>query len=276
MVNSRQQDTNALLQPLEGWALILGVSSGFGAAAARTFARAGLNVAGVHLDRRATMGHVKSLEADLGSTGVAFRLFNVNAADARRRVEVLDELQSVTASSGGLRVLMHSLAFGTLKPYWAEGDATARISQANMDMTLDVMAHSLLYWTQDAMAREMFSSPARIFAMTSEGSRTAWPAYGAVGAAKAALESHVRQLAVELAPHGITANAISAGVTDTPALRKIPGHEKMIADGIARHPYGRLTTPDDVAATLLALTTPACNWVSGNVLGVDGAERVSG
>ena len=99
----------------------------------------------------------------------------------------------------------------------------------------------------------------RIFAMTSAGSRSVLPSYGAVSAAKAALESHVRQLAVELAPLGVTANAILAGVTDTPALRRIPGHERLIERALAGNPHGRLTTPEDVAAALVELARSG--WV---------------
>ena len=91
-----------------------------------------------------------------------------------------------------------------------------------------------------------------------------------------ALEAYVRQLAVELAPLGVTANAIKAGVTDTPALRKIPGNEVMIEGARARNPAGRLTTPEDVARCLVALAAPGTAWLTGNVLNVDGGEDVAG
>jgi enoyl-[acyl-carrier protein] reductase III len=116
----------------------------------------------------------------------------------------------------------------------------------------------------------------RIFAMTSAGSRSVLPSYGAVSAAKAALESHVRQLAVELAPLGVTANAILAGVTDTPALRRIPGHERLIERALAGNPHGRLTTPEDVAAALVELARPGLYWLTGNVLQIDGGEAIVG
>ena len=112
--------------------------------------------------------------------------------------------------------------------------------------------------------------------MTSAGDHIVWPAYGAVSAAKSALESYVRQLAVELAPRRIAVNALRAGVTDTPALRKIPGNQEMIDRVQKMHPAGRLTTPADVAGALVALCQPGCGWVSGNVIGVDGAEDVAG
>ena len=262
---------------LSGWALILGASSGFGAAAARAFARAGIDILGVHLDRRAGMAEVEKLKADIASHGRQALFFNVNAADENKRARVLDEAREQVASSGKIRVLMHSLAFGTLKPYWSgDPDPQQVIGKANMDMTLDVMAHSLLYWTQDVLRRDLFAKDARIFAMTSAGSHRVWQGYGAVSAAKAALEAHVRQLAVELANKGVTANALCAGVTDTPALRKIPGSDEMIDAATKRNPHGRLTTPEDVARAMLALSTPATRWISGNVIMVDGGEDIAG
>src|SRR6185436_5677632 len=108
------------------------------------------------------------------------------------------------------------------------------IGKSHMDMTSDVMGHSLVYWTQDLLAAGLLGRGSRLFAMTSAGGHRIMPSYGAVSAAKAALESHVRQLAYELAPRGITANALCAGVTDTPALRKIPGNEEMIRVALAR------------------------------------------
>jgi NAD(P)-dependent dehydrogenase (short-subunit alcohol dehydrogenase family) len=145
-----------------------------------------------------------------------------------------------------------------------------------MEMTLDVMANSLLYWVQDLVRRGLMGPGGRVFAMTSSGGNHVWPAYGAVSAAKAALEAHVRQLAFELAPLRITANCIRAGVTDTPALRKIPGNEKLIDGAQAKNPHGRLTTPADVAAAIAALSAEGTHWITGNVIGVDGGEDLTG
>ena len=143
-------------------------------------------------------------------------------------------------------------------------------------MTIDVMANSLLYWVQDLVSSDLLSNGGRIFAMTSSGSLAAWPSYGAVSAAKSALESHIRQLALELAPLGITANAIMAGVTQTPALKKIPGSEKITQIAIERNPCGRLTTPEDIAAALVHLSGSGTYWMTGNVIRIDGGEAISG
>ncbi len=261
---------------LGGWALILGASSGFGEAAALALAGAGMHIFGVHLDRKATMPNVERIVGEIEAAGRKALFFNVNASDAEKRREVLDQMEKTLADEGqpsSVRVLLHSLAFGTLKPFVAPAAKDA-ITPAQMDMTLDVMAHSLIYWVQELVARKLMIRGGRIFAMTSSGGTRVWAAYGAVSAAKAALESHIRQLAIELAPLGITANAIRAGVTDTPALRKIPGSESIKQAALEGNPSGRLTTPKDVAAALVALSRPETYWMTGNVIGIDGGEDV--
>jgi enoyl-[acyl-carrier-protein] reductase (NADH) len=136
------------------------------------------------------------------------------------------------------------------------------------------MAHTLVYWTQEVIGRGLMREGGRIYAMTSAGSTRVLPDYGAVSAAKAALEAHVRQLAVELAPRGITVNAIRAGVTATPAAQKIPAYGKLEADARARNPSGRITTPADIARAVVALSHPDTHWITGNVIGVDGGEGI--
>ena len=257
------------------WALILGASSGFGGAAAVELAKTGFNIFGVHLDRKTTMPLVEEVIQKIQATGQKAVFFNINAADEEKRRESLDKMKAELGDDGTVRVLMHSLAFGSLKAYVA-ADAADEVDKARMEMTLDVMANSLVFWTQDLMRRQMMRHGGRIFAMTSSGGTRVWPHYGPVSAAKAALESHIRQLALELAPQGITANSIRAGVTDTPALRKIPGNDKMVAVAQERNPSGRLTTPEDVAKFMALMTDARAQWVTGNVIGVDGGEDIIG
>ena len=263
---------------LEGWALILGASSGFGGASALALARGGMHIFGVHMDRKTTMPNVERIVAEIKQVGREAIFFNVNASDPGRRSEVLDQMEKTLADCGepsSVKVMLHSLAFGTLKPFIASSPKDV-ITPAQMEMTLDVMAHSLVYWVQELVTRRLMIRGGRIFAMTSSGGARVWGAYGAVSAAKAALESHIRQLALELATLGITANAIRAGVTDTPALRKIPGSEGIKQTALRTNPFGRLTAPEDVATALLALSRPETYWMTGNVIGVDGGEDIVG
>ena len=257
------------------WAVILGASSGFGEATGLELARSGYNIIGVHLDRKGTQAHVDEVIERIRATGRRALFFNVNAADPERREEVLFRASEEMGPSGAVAVLLHSLAFGNLRPYIAETPQDA-ITQAQMDMTLGVMAHSLVYWVQDLVHRRLMRKGGKVFAMTSAGGTRVLPNYGAVSAAKAALESHVRQLAMELAPRGIAVNAIRAGVTDTPALRKIPGHEVIAETALKRNPSGRLTIPQDVARAIAALCLTGTEWITGNVIGVDGGEDIIG
>ena len=263
---------------LDGWALVLGASSGFGEAVSVALARAGMNIFGVHLDRKATLGNVERITGEIAARGREARFFNVNAADAEKRAEVAAEMQKVLeqrGETGRVRVLLHSLAFGTLKLFIADPIKDA-VTQSEMDMTLDVMSHSLVYWTQELVGRGLMTRGGRVFAMTSSGGARVLPNYGPVSAAKAALESNIRQLAAELGPRGITANSIRAGVTNTPALQKIPGNEQIMAEARRRNPSGRLTIPEDVAKAIVVLSHPDTYWITGNVIGVDGGEEIVG
>jgi enoyl-[acyl-carrier protein] reductase III len=254
------------------WVLVLGVSSGFGAATARAFARDGFDVLGVHLDRKQGLKDVEALLCEIEGMGRRAHFFNKNAADDAARADMIDELTRVL-DGGKIQVVLHSLAFGSLVYYVPPPSGGQRgASRKQIEMTLDVMANSLVYWVQSLMERELLAAGGRIYAMTSSGSHTAWESYGPVSSAKAALEAHVRQLCMELAPHRITINAVLAGVTETPALAKIPGSDRLKAKASSKNPHRRLTTPEDVASCLVELARPGTYWMTGNVIRVDGGE----
>jgi NAD(P)-dependent dehydrogenase (short-subunit alcohol dehydrogenase family) len=262
----------------ECWALVLGASSGFGAAAASAWARAGFGIIGVHLDLRGSIATAHAVRDEIAALGVPVVFHNVNAADDEKRAEVVAAIGDLFAerrAAGAepfIGAMLHSLAFGATLHYVTDDPGRKELSRRQMEMTADVMAHSLVYWTRDLYHAGLLGKGSRIFAMSSEGAILAVPTYGAVSAAKAALEAHVRQLALELAHAGITVNAVRAGVTDTPALRRIPGWEQLVQAAQARNPQRRLGRPEDVADALVALASPLTHWMTGNVIGVDGGE----
>ncbi len=263
---------------LEGrWALVLGASSGFGAATSRALSEAGMNIFGVHLDPRSRLDRANEVIADIEGSGSKAVFFNTNAASGRRRTQVLDQIEETLDNdpAAGIHFVLHSLAFGSLLPFIAE-DPDEAISESQMDMTLRVMAHTLVYWVQDLVRRDLLPGGSRVYALSSGGAERMAPNYGAVSAAKAALESHMRQLTLELGSRGIAVNCLRPGVTDTPALRAIPGHEVYMEEALKRNPGGRLTTAADVAKTLVVLADPEVTWISGAIVPVDGGESIVG
>jgi NAD(P)-dependent dehydrogenase (short-subunit alcohol dehydrogenase family) len=195
---------------------------------------------------------------------------------------------SIAALASALRVEPERLA-ATVDSLFADGcdelagltsapayPASAYLEDEDFARTVYSMGTSLVSWARDLLERKLFADDARIFGLTSEGNSVAWKGYAAVAAAKSALESVSRAMAVELAPYGIRSNVIQAGVTDTPALRAIPGGEHLKAQARRRNPFHRLTRPEDVADVIYLLSTDEAAWVNGVVLRVDGGEHIAG
>lgn len=142
--------------------------------------------------------------------------------------------------------------------------------------TVHAMGTSLVGWVQSLREKNLFAADARVLSLTSEGNTLAWKGYAAVSAAKSVLESVSRSLAVEFAEYGLRTNVVQAGITDTAALRHIPGQEQMKAGARLRNPFRRLTTPQDVANVIFLLCTDEAAWINGALIRADGGEHVSG
>ncbi len=184
--------------------------------------------------------------------------------DAGRLQQAVDELLQTGHDA------VHTLATST------RFSETLFLDEDDLARTVHAMGTSLLGWVQGIHRRGIFAADARVFGLTSEGNAVAWKGYAAVAAAKTALESIARSIAVEFAPYGIRCNILQPGVTDTPALRLIPNHLKLAADARSRNPMGRLTRPEDVADLVYLLSLDEAAWVNGALIRVDGGEHVSG
>ncbi|MGB7394881.1 MAG: SDR family oxidoreductase [Pricia sp.] len=254
------------------WALILGGSSGLGLATAQKLARHGFDIIIVHRDRKSDVERIESDFKEITSRGARLRSFNLDAANLQKRVDAIQEIGKTLEDGSKIKVLVHSIAKGNLKPMYAKLGTT--LSNQDFQITLNAMALSLYDWTKALIEAELFDKDARIVSFTSEGSRKAWPGYAAVSAAKATLEAITRNIALEFAASGIKANCIQAGATETRAFQMIPGHEKIKEDALKRNPNNRLTTPEDVANVVYLLTTDEARWITGTVIKVDGGESL--
>ncbi len=253
-------------------ALILGGSEGLGLASARKLARHGMNICVVHRDRRIDMPEVqKNFDGIIGE-GVEFLSYNSDAINPESRKQIISELIE-KRGKGSIRVLVHSIARGNLKPM-VNGN-NDDLTNADFKLTIEAMAVSLYDWVHDLFHEGLFAPDARVISFTSEGSSKAWKYYGAVSAAKAALEAITRNIALEFAPYGIRANCIQAGVTDTKSFRMIPGNEQLAKYARLRNPFKKLTTPEDVANAVYLLSLDEASWINGAVIPVNGGEHLS-
>ena len=262
----------------ENWALILGGSSGMGLATAKKLAHEGYNLFVVHRDRRGSMKTVDAHFDEIRALGVKFEAYNMDALSLEGRQGILNSIAD-TLGEGKIRVLLHSIALGNLKPAAPLLNSEVNVGLLNEEdlaQTIYNMGTSLLFWVQDIHKRGMFAADSRVMGLTSEGNQVAWNGYAAVSAAKCALESIARAIAKEFAPHGIRCNILQPGVTDTPALRLIPGSESMKAHAIERNPLGRMTTPEDVAGVVYLLSRDEAAFINGALIRVDGGESISG
>ena len=234
-----------------GAVLVTGGTRGIGKAIALRFASAGA--------RRIALGYLRNdkaaeaAAAEIRAAGAEPALVRGNVGSQR----VVDEF----ASHGPYDVVVHNAATGVIRPALETEDK-------RWDWTLAANARALLSLAR-ACAPDM-KPGSSIVGISSLGSIRVLENYLLVGTSKAALESVVRYLAVELAPRGIRVNAVSAGVVDTEALEHFPNREEMLRAARTRTPAGRMVEPEDVAGTVAFLCSPDAEMVRGQTLILDG------
>jgi NAD(P)-dependent dehydrogenase (short-subunit alcohol dehydrogenase family) len=251
----------------ENWAIILGGSSGLGLASARKLASHGMNICVVHRDRKIDLPEFTNAVNKMKHEGVQILTFN---KDAREPETIKEVIASLPAKS--VKLLLHSIAKGSVKPMFSSEGGL--LNNEDLEITINAMGTSWYLWTQALIKNQTFSVNARNLAFTSEGNSRVWYGYGAVSAAKATLEALMRQMAVELAPLGITSNCVQAGATLTPSFNMIPGSEKLAGFAKKRNPFKRLTMPADVANVVYLLCKKEASWINGTVIKVDGGESL--
>ncbi len=253
------------------WAIVLGGSSGFGLAAIGKLAAHGMNIAVLYREIASTERTLKEKFAALASeTEVTIAPFNMNALDKAGRDSFIQQFSQLAGQKHCVRLLLHSIARGNLKPLVADEDV---LSIEDIQLTTYAMSTSLLDWARDLLQAGFFHSDARIIGLTSEGSHKYLENYAAVSIAKASLQSLVTYMAVELSKYGLRTNLIQAGVTETPSLKRIPGSDELIEFSKRRNPMGRITQPADVANVIYLLCTDESAWINGSLIHVDGGEH---
>ena len=251
-------------------ALIIGGSSGIGLAAVKKLASHGCDVTIIHRDRKQGVLALEEIIAGLiKKYDVTINNHNIDATN----VEKIGECVKAIKESGlnQVHTVLHAVSRGNLKPFVSDGP---RLTAQDLVLTFEAMGTNLKLWVDALLANDLIGKGSKILTLTSEGNDKFWEGYGAVAIAKSALETLSKYLAIELAPKEITVNIIQAGVTDTPSLRLIPGSDRLIEQSKERNPYGRLTTPENVANAVYLLSRPEASWINGTLIHVDGGEHL--
>lgn len=247
-------------QSLEGKrVLVTGGSGDIGTAMCTAFAQAGAKVAFTWFVSHAGRDGVAAAIEAAGSEALAIR---ANLRESAAASEISDTL---LAAWGGVDILISNAATGVLKPAMA-------LREKHFHAVMSVNATAFLRLAQK-LAPTM-PPGGRLLALTSAGATRALENYASIGASKAALESLVRHLALELGPKGITVNALCPGVVDTRALEHFPNRETILDMARARTPNGRIATPADVADVALFLASPAASMIQGQTIVVDGGYSI--
>ena len=233
----------------------------------------GCNIIIIHRNSKQDAAFIEAGFDEIRATGAGLLTFNKDAMSAEKRQDMLEAIRVKLGEAGKIRTLVHSIAKGNLKPMM--GDTNQVLQNDDFHLTLESMAISLYDWTKLLFDNHLFAADARVISFTSEGNRRAVKNYAAVSAAKAALEAITRNIALEFAAHGIRANCVQAGVTDTASFRAIPGHEQIKENTFKRNPFERLTTPEDVANVVYLLCRDEAAWINGTVIITDGGEHIN-
>jgi len=242
-------------------ALVSGASRGIGRAIALKLARAGCDVAAVYHNAH---DQARTLCDEITAMGRRTCWIQANVGTPESVKELFGEFSRTFSR---LDILVSNAASGVLKP-------ALEMTLKHWRWCLETNALALNLLAQGAAA--LMPADGRIIAMTSLGSRFALPDYAFIGASKAALESLVRSLAVELGPRGIRVNAVSAAVVDTDALKAFAQREEMLAEFARRAPLGLELLPAHVADAVFLLCLPEAAMITGQTLVVDGGFSISG
>jgi len=235
--------------------LVTGGSRGIGRAIALKYAQSGATVLINFLRNRQAAEETERLIQGVGQQCL---LYQANLAEPE---EIGRMMSRIAEEHGKLDVLVHNAALGVFKPI-------LKIRPNQWDLSMNINARALFVLARHCP--ELMKQGGSVIGISSLGSHKVLPNYGVIGISKAALESLIRYLAVEMAPLGIRVNGISGGFIQTESIKQFPDYEKIMSVVLDRIPAKRLGTPEDIANAAVFLASDKASWIYGQILVVDG------
>ncbi|QRN95847.1 SDR family oxidoreductase [Archangium violaceum] len=253
----------------EQWAIILGASSGTGAAIAHQVARQpGLHVFGMHRGRY--LEQAAEVERQVLATGRRMLMVRADAGTPEGAAQGTETLLA-TAGPRSIKLFVHSLASGSVGRFVSDGKN--QLHPRQLARTFEAMAHSFVYWAQALVAKDLLAPSARLLGLTNPLTESLLHNCGAITAAKAALEIYVRHLALELGPLGHRVNLLKFGTVMTPAIRHVYAPDVLARLEEAHcqmNPAGRMCTLEEVARFVSTLVGDETEWFNGATIDFTG------
>jgi 3-oxoacyl-[acyl-carrier protein] reductase len=255
------------------WAVVLGPTSGSGAAIARSLARdPGLNLFGIHRGNHPDGARDVAAAVEAAGRRVHYRVAEAGKTDS---AELGAEELLAVAGPRSVQMFVHSIANASIGHLVTGGPL---LHPKQVLKTFDSMAHSFVYWARELVQRDLLAPGGRLLALTNAVTDSTLSHLAAIAASKSALETYVKYLARELGPLGFRVNALKYGTVETTALEHIfpaglwqrvkPIHDRMFA-------AGRMGTLDEVGRFVSVLARDEGAWFNGAVIDFTGAQMHS-
>ncbi|WP_099221813.1 enoyl-[acyl-carrier-protein] reductase FabL [Listeria costaricensis] len=242
-------------------AFITGSSRGLGKEIALRLAEQGYDIA---LNFARNRKKAEAVQEEIQALGRKCEIYRANVGDVAKIKEMFHQFDQ---TFGRLDVFINNAASGVLRPLM-------ELEENHWDWTMDINAKALLFAAQEAAKRMEKQGGGKIVAISSIGAIRYLNNYTTVGVSKAAVENLTRYLAVELAPLGISVNAVSGGLIDTDALTHFPNREEMLKDAAENTPAGRMVQAADLANAVLFLISDQAGMIRGQTIVVDGGRTL--
>lgn len=242
-------------------ALVTGSSRGIGREIALDLAKQGYDIA---LNFARSRSKAEEVAKEIEGLGQKAVLVRANVGDVSKLKGMFEEIDE---AFGRLDVLVNNAASGVLRPIM-------ELTESHWDWTMDINAKALLFASQEAAKRMQQNGGGKIVSLSSIGAIRYLENYTTVGVSKAAVESLTRYLAVELAPMGISVNAVSGGLIETDALDHFPNREELLADAVSKTPAGRMVAASDLVKAVSFLVSEQADMIRGQTIVVDGGRTL--
>jgi glucose 1-dehydrogenase len=264
-MTTQTETRNIVRKRLDGKvAIVTGGDQGIGRGVALRLAAEGADVAFCYRANRSGAEEVvATITRDFAGEGSARRASAIQA-DVSDTADIQGFISDVFDRFGSADILVNNAGVERRADFWD-------VSERDYDLVLNVNLKGVFFTTQAVVRRWIAAKkPGKIINISSVHEELPFPHFASYCASKGGLKMLMRDLAIELAPHGITINNIAPGAIETPINKSLLNDPAKLGPLLENIPLNRLGTPEDVAGVAAFLASPDADYMTGTTLLVDG------